>query len=55
MSLERFQLHMSRQNNNVEDYIEQIEYYRGRLREYESDVRILFIFILIINNETISK
>lgn len=46
---------MSRQNNNVEDYIEQIEYYRGRLREYESDVRILFIFILIINNETISK
>ena len=54
MSLERFQLHMSRQNNNVEDYIEQIEYYRGRLREYESDVRILFIFILIINNETIS-
>ena len=29
---------MNKQNNNFEGYIEQIEYYKARLEEYENEV-----------------
>lgn len=34
---------MNRLNNNLESYIEQIEYYKERLQQYESEVGAFWI------------